>query len=75
MSPLEIAKRLGRHVRTIEREIQKGTVRLFNSDLSYRKEYCADASQRVYEENSKNKGPSLKIGKGNKLAKHIVKKL
>ena len=75
MSPLEIAKRLGRHVRTIEREIQKGTVRLLNSDLSYRKEYCADAGQRVYEENAKNKGPGLKIGKDHKLAKHIEKKI
>jgi IS30 family transposase len=75
MSPLEISKRLGRHVRTIEREIQKGTVRLLNSDLSYRKEYCADAGQRVYEENSKNKGPGLKIGKDHKLAKHIEKKI
>ena len=69
MSPFDIAKRLGRHVRTIEREIQRGRVRLLNSDLSYRKEYCADAGQRVYEENSKNKGPGLKIGKDHKLAK------
>ena len=75
MSPFDIAKRLGRHVRTIEREIQRGRVRLLNSDLSYRKEYCADAGQRVYEENSKNKGPGLKIGKDHKLAKHIEQKI
>ena len=75
MSPFDIAKRLGRHVRTIEREIKRGTVRLLNSDLNYRKEYCADAGQRVYEENSKNKGPGLKIGKDHKLAKHIEKKI
>lgn len=41
---------------------------LLNSDLSYRKEYCADAVQRKYNENAKNKGPHLKIGKDHKLA-------
>ena len=75
MSPFDIAKRLERHVRTIEREIKRGTVRLLNSDLSYREEYCADAAQRIYDENSKNKGPGLKIGKDHKLAKHIEKKI
>lgn len=70
-----IAKRLGRHLRTIEREIKRGTVRLLNSDLSYRKEYCADAGQRIYEENGKNKGPDLKIGKDHKLAKYIENKI
>jgi len=42
MTVFEISKRLGRHKRTIEREIAKGTVWLLNSDLSYRREYCAD---------------------------------
>lgn len=75
MRPYEIAKRLGRHPRTIEREIARGTVRLLNSDLSYRNEYYADAAQRVYEKNAKNKGPGLKIGNDHKLAKHIEKKI
>ena len=75
MTVLYIAKRLGRHKRTIEREIKRGTVRLLNSDLRYREEYCADAAQRIYDENSKNKGPGLKIGKDHKLAKHIEKKI
>ena len=71
MTALAIAKRLGRHKRTIEREIRRGTVRLLNSDLSYREEYCADAAQRIYDENANNKGPGLKIGKDHKLAKYI----
>lgn len=75
MTILHIAKRLGRHKRTIEREIKRGTVRLLNSDLSYREEYCADTAQRIYDENSRNKGPGLKIGKDHKLAKHIEKKI
>jgi IS30 family transposase len=75
MKPIEIAKRLGRHLRTIERELKKGMVELLNSNLTYRKAYCADAGQRIYQENSQNKGPSLKIGNDHKLAKHIEKKI
>ncbi len=71
----EIAKRLGKHKHTIKREISKGTIRLMNSDLTYRKEYCADVGQRVYDENGRNKGPTLKIGKDHELAKHIEKKI
>lgn len=75
LKPVEIADRLGRHKRTIEREIAKGTIRLLNSDLTYREEYCADVGQRVYEENGRNKGPGLKIGNDHKLAKHIEEKI
>jgi len=72
---LEIAKRLGKHLRTIEREIKRGTVRLLNSDLSYREEYCADTAQRRYLKNAKNKGRNLKIGNDHELAKHIEKRI
>jgi IS30 family transposase len=75
LKPFEIAQRMGKGIRTIEREIAKGTVRLINSDLTYKKEYCADAGQRVYEENAKNKGPGLKIGKDHKLVKYIENKI
>jgi len=73
--PIEIAKILGKGIRTIEREIKRGTVRLLNSDLTYKEEYCADAGQRIYEENAANKGPMLKIGKDHKLVKYIEKKI
>jgi IS30 family transposase len=75
LKPFEIAQRMGKGTRTIEREIVKGKVRLLNWDLTYREEYCADAGQRIYEENSKNKGPGLKIGKDHKLVKHIENKI
>jgi len=75
MTVFEISKRLGRHKRTIEREIAKGTVWLLNSDLSYRREYCADRGQMVYDRNGRNKGPGLKIGKDHKLAKYIEQKI
>jgi len=75
LTAIDIAKRLGRHRRTIEREITKGKLRLLNSDLTYREAYCADRAQAVYEANATNKGPSLKIGKDHKLAKHIEEKI
>lgn len=75
LKPFEIAQRMGKGTRTIEREIAKGTIRLLNYDLTYRKEYCADVGQRKYEENARNKGPGLKIGKDHKLVKHIEDKI
>ena len=75
LRPLEIAKRLGKNSRTVEREISKGTVRLQNTDLTYRKEYCADVGQRVYAKNGQNKGPGLKIGNDHKLVEHIEAKI
>lgn len=71
----EIAKRLGRHKRTIEREMAKGNLRLLNSNLSYREEYCADRGQAVYNANATNKGASLKIGNDHQLAKHIEERI
>ena len=70
-----IAARLGRHQRTIEREIAKGKLRLKNSDHTFREEYCADRAQALYEKNATHKGPSLKIGNDHRLAKHIEQKI
>lgn len=75
LKPYEIAQRMIKGTRTIEREIARGKVRLINYDLTYREEYCADAGQRVYEENARNKGPGLKIGKDHKLVKYIENKI
>jgi IS30 family transposase len=75
LKPYEIAKRIYKSIRTVEREKAKGTVRLLNTNLTYREEYCADTGQRIYEENAKNKGAGLKIGKDHKLARHIENKI
>lgn len=71
----EIAKQVGKSDRTIRREIKRGTVKLLNTDLTYRNEYCAEVAQRKYEENASNKGPGLKIGKDHKLAQYIEDKI
>jgi len=73
--PKEIAIILGRHRRTIEREIARGTVRLMNSDLTYSARYCADVGQRKYVQASSNKGAGLKIGHDHKLAAYIEKRI
>lgn len=71
LKAIEIAKRLGKHQRTIEREITKGKIRLLTSDLSYREEYCADRGQAVYKANGTNKGRNLKIARDHQLSRHI----
>ena len=59
--PKKIAATLGKHFTTIYKEIEKGTVTLMNSDLTYRREYCADAAQRITEERGHNKGIQYKL--------------
>jgi len=71
----EIARQIGKSDRTIRREIRRGTVKLLNTDLTYRYEYCADVAQKRYKENASNKGPGLKIGKDHELASYIENKI
>lgn len=75
LKPYEIASRIDKSSRTVEREISRGKVTLLNSNLTERQEYCADVGQRIYEAYGRNKGPSLKIGKGHKLVKYIEDKI
>ncbi|MCM1047359.1 MAG: IS30 family transposase [Clostridiales bacterium] len=62
IKPCEIAARLNKHFTTIYKEIRKGTITLLNSDLTYRKEYCADAAQRITNERKANREHDLKVG-------------
>lgn len=71
LSPCQAAERLGKCFTTIYYEIKKGTVTLLNSDLTERKEYCADVGQRITDERKLNKGRDLKIGSDHELAHHI----
>ena len=61
--------------RTIERELKRGTVEQRGYEWQEKKIYLADVGQRVYEENSSNKGRPLKIGHDHALAKHIEGKI
>jgi IS30 family transposase len=71
----KISKILDRSIRTIYREIKRGQVKMLNSDLTYRYEYCADTAQKDYDIKATNKGPTLKIGYDHQLAKYIEDKI
>jgi len=73
--PKEIAEQIGRDRRTIERELERGTVKQQRPDLEYVWQYKADVGQRVHQQRGANKGRGLKIGKCHKLAEHIEKKI
>jgi transposase, IS30 family len=73
--PKEIAAQIGRDRRTIERELERGTVKQQRSDLRYVWQYKADVGQRVHQQRGANKGRGLKIGKCHELAEYIEKKV
>lgn len=59
--PSKIAFLLGRHVRTIERELKRGQVDHLNSELICSKVYNADRAQDVHELNASAKGPPVRL--------------
>ncbi|MCL2285721.1 MAG: IS30 family transposase, partial [Firmicutes bacterium] len=61
--------------RTIEREIERGSVHQRDSELRERLVYLADVGQRIHTERGANKGRGLKIGNDHKLVKHIEQKI
>lgn len=62
LRPKEIANAIGKSVRTIYYEMNRGKVEMLNSDLTKKVEYCADTAQWKYQSNKRNKGQKLKIG-------------
>jgi len=75
ITPKEIAARLGRDRRTIEREIRRGSVVQRDSEWRDRLVYMADVGQRVREEKAANKGRGLKIGHDHALARYLEQKI
>ncbi len=84
--PREVAMMLGRHRRTIEREIKRGDVILRREnpyasrnpavkDFLDEEVYAADVGQRRAQENAANKGRGLKIGHDHTLARHLEKRI
>ena len=71
----EIAAQMGRHRRTIEREIQRGSVIQRDYEWRERMVYLGDAGQRVHEERAGNKGRGLKIGHDHALARYLEQKI
>jgi IS30 family transposase len=70
-SPEQIASLLGRHARTIEREIRRGAVEHLNSELIRLTVYSSDRAQSVHDLNATAKGPQLKLGRHYQTAEFI----
>lgn len=84
--PIEVARMLGRHRRTIEREIKRGSVLLRREnpyasrnpavkDYLDEEVYAADVGQRKARQNAANKGRGLKIGYDHMLARYLEKRV
>lgn len=73
--PAKIGALIGRDRRTIERELERGTVKQQRTDLEYVWVYKADVGQRVHQERGTNKGRGLKIGHCHDLAKYLERKI
>jgi len=71
----EISIILRRDRSTIYREIERGTVKRIQYDLSEKEQYRANAAQADYEKQGRNKERSLKIGKDKELEAYIRNKL
>ena len=71
----DIALILGRNRATIHREIQRGTIKRVQTDLTQKKKYRANVAQADYLKRCCNRERSLKIGKDSLLEEHIRTKI
>jgi IS30 family transposase len=69
--PRDIAAALGRHPRTIERELERGRVKHVDTELRPKFVYSSDRGQDVHDLNATARGPSLKLGRNYPLAEFI----
>ncbi len=69
--PSQIARLLGRDVRTIHRELRRGAVEHLDTELRRSVVYNADRAQNVHELNATAKGPQLKLGANHAMVEFI----
>ena len=69
--PLDIAAALGRHRRTIERELERGRVKHVDCELRPKFVYSSDRGQDVHDLNATARGPGLKLGHNHEMAQFI----
>lgn len=74
LTSIEVSRQMGRDRRTIEREINSGSVVQVDSLWREQLRYCADTGQRKHNERASNKGRPLKIGHDHKLAAYIERR-
>ncbi len=71
----EIAEQIGVHQSTIYRELQRGRYVHTNPDLTEEERYSPDIAEERYQQNLRDKGPDLKIGRDHRLAEYIENKI
>jgi IS30 family transposase len=71
LSKKEIAQKLGVHISTVYREINRGLYEHRNSDWTTEIRYSCDIAQEKYEINLAAKGKPLKIGNDYEFANYI----
>lgn len=71
----EIARLLGVHVSTINRERKRGQYEHLNSDYTTEQRYSPEIAQDRYKRNLQAKGAPLKIGSDHELAQFIEDKI
>lgn len=67
----EIAKLLNKSVRTIQREIKRGTVENLTTELEIKYVYSSEISEQKYRYNMTAKGPNIKLEANYKLVEYI----
>jgi IS30 family transposase len=73
--PRDIADVLGRHVRTIERELERGRVKHLDSELRVKMVYSSDRGQDVHDLNATARGPDLKLGANRELVDFVRERI
>ena len=73
--PRDIAEVLGRHRRTIERELARGRVEHLDSELRVKEVYSSERGQDVYDLNATAKGPELKLGANRELVEFVCHRI
>ena len=71
----DIAEVLGRHVRTIERELERGRVTHLDSELREKTVYSSDRGQDLHDLNASAKGPDLKLGANRELVEFVRQRI
>ena len=69
--PRDIARAVGRHERTIDRELLRGRVEHKDTELRVHQVYSSDRGQDVHDLNTSAKGPGLKLGCNYEIAEYI----
>ena len=73
--PRDIAEVLGRHERTIQRELKRGQVTHLDSELRKKRVYSSDRGQDVHDLNGTAKGPDLKLGANYELVEFVRERI